>query len=52
MKKDDAQGLAALLDNLDEGENWEDHGIRVSGLQVVVIRFHVTPSIEKLPWGG
>ncbi|CAK9077031.1 Hypothetical protein (Fragment) [Durusdinium trenchii] len=24
VKKDDAEGLAALLDNLEEGENWQD----------------------------
>ena len=24
VKKDDAEGLAALLDNLEEGESWED----------------------------
>ena len=24
MKKDDAEGLAALLDNLEETESWED----------------------------
>ena len=29
VKKDDAEGLAALLDNLEEGENWQD-GCRIA----------------------
>ena len=29
MKKDDAERLAALLDNLEEGENWQD-GCRIA----------------------